>query len=202
MRKHLSVPAVSRELHFIAQNAAIVMDVIDNLADGPLFELTDAVNKKAAVDADRILRQLEREITESASAVLRVEWANTNRGDYWEPWARVFMPRGPKRRIASLGLVLGHSKMALRLVGWIWPRWGGLDGRQELTRVCAKKVGAVYLPYESRRYPGWTEDDGIIWFDEQLSLNTSLDNLRHNLHRRSRVFLKAARPVLEELADR
>lgn len=203
MRKHISIPAISREVHFIARNNPIVEDIFDNARDGPVFELTNAVWKKARIDADFLLRKLEAGITEAAAGILRVEWANTNRGEYWEPWARVFMPRGPKRRMASLGLVLGHTKMALRLIGWIWPRWGGLDGRQELARVCSKKIGDVCLPYEvPGRYPEWTEDDGIVWLDEQLSLRTSLQEISHTVSKRARAFLKVARPVLEELAHR
>lgn len=201
MRKLMNVAAISREMHFIARNHPIVEDVFDNTREGPVFELTSAVWKKARVDADFLLRKFETEITEAAAGILRVEWVNTNRGEYWEPWARVFMARGPKRRIASLGLVLGHTKMALRLTGWIWPRWGGLDGRQELARVCHKKISDVCLPYEvSGRYPGWTEEDGIVWFDEQLSLRTSLNEISYAIQKRTRAFLKAARPVLKELA--
>jgi hypothetical protein len=191
-------PAISREIEFAAREARTISDVLEG-PEGPLRELTDVVNQKAAVDSDRLLRNLELAITDSARGIVRVEWANTNRGDYWEPWARVFAPRGPKRRIAYLGLMLGHSKLALRLVGFLWPRWGGLDGRHELVRICRKRFPHVCLPYESSRYPGLGEEYGIVWFDAQLSVKTPLQEIRDALGKQARAFLRTASPVLKDL---
>jgi hypothetical protein len=202
MNKRISVPAVSHEMEFVARNWAVIEDLAENVKKGAVVDLTEMVWEKARVDVDRLLRALERAVTDAGDGTLRVLWANTNRGESWQPWARVYLSRGPKRKIADLGFTLCENKMALRLIGWIWPRWGGLDGRHRLARYCNNKVGDVFFPSErARRFPGWSDNDGVIWLDEQLTIRTTLDQITESVQRRARRFLKAARWPLIELSN-
>jgi hypothetical protein len=202
MKKTVVIPAITREIEFISRNAAVA-DQIWESQSGPLFELTYAVWERACASTDVLLRKLEEEVAAKVRGILRINWANTNRGNNWESWARVFMPKGPERRMATAGLHLGENLMALRLVGWMWPRWGGLDGRRELVRVCRKKIRRVCLASEyPARYPGWSEDDAVVWYDHQISIKSSLAEVAKDLGREARTFFKTARPVLVELANR
>jgi hypothetical protein len=195
----LKVPVVSRELDFFAQNAVVVEDVLDS-AKGPLLSLTEAVLTRAESDVDEILRKLEPVVSKAAKSIVRIDWVNTNRGENWHSWGRVFTPIGPKKRIASIGLYLDNEPMPLRLIAWLWPWRGGLDGRRELVRVCHKKVGNVLLASEHlERYPAWADDDGIVWYERKILSKTLFENLLPSLGTRAKKFLKAAKPVLIKL---
>jgi hypothetical protein len=196
MARKVSVPAISREIEFIALNWPAVEEVLDR--DGEqLSELTNAVWERAQADVYKLFRALEVEMSEVVRGLVRIDWINTDRGANWESWGSVFMPMGPKKRIAYVGFWLGEVPLALRLVGWIRPRYGGVDGRRRLVQQCERKVKGVCLPYDyPKRYPSLTEQHPVVWFDQQLSLTTALNTLAMDLRRASKIFFKAARPLL------
>lgn len=195
------VPAISPELAFCSRKWAIINDVLERENQRPIVEITEAVYERAWTHADVLFRRLEDAVTDGASGRLRPNWVNTNRGSNWASWARLFLPRG-RTRIGSIGLWLGYDATALRLFGWVWPRWGGLDGRRELVRVCRLKGVDACLPYEDpKKYPGMTQDDGVLWLDRQLSTRMPLESLAGIVKARSKAFCRVAKPVLARLAD-
>jgi hypothetical protein len=201
--KHLFVPAISREVEFTAHNVDTMVAVWESQPKSTLGELIEAVSKRANTDADKLLRALEVGISHALSGIVRIRWVNTNRGENWESQGKLYMPRGPMRRIGLAGLTLGEAPTPLRLFGWIWPRRGGSDGRRELVHRCQKKVRAVCLPHQNpARYPDWTEDDGVIWLDEQLSLRTPMRTIIKDVSHQAKVFFRATKPMLKELSER
>lgn len=201
MAKRLVVPALSPELIFMSRNWAIAEEILDRRSTDALTELTNAVFVRAGEHADTVFEKLEDAVSEEADGVLRIAWVNTNRAENWASWGRLYMPRG-RTRVGSAGLWLGFDALALRLIGWLWPRWGGLDGRRELVRRCQGRFKGVCLPYEHpEKYPGFTEDDGVLWLDRRLNERMSADDLAKDVAAEARRFFKAAKPVLRELAD-
>jgi hypothetical protein len=196
MATKVSTPAISREIEFIALNWPAVEEVLDR-DSGQLSELTNTVWERAQADVYKLCRALEAEISEAVRGLVRIDWANTDRGANWESWGSVFMPMGPKKRIAYVGFWLGEVPLALRLVAWIRPRYGGVDGRRRLVQRCESRLKSVCLPHDHpKRYPSLTEQHPAVWFDEQLGLTTALNTLATNLRRASKIFFKAARPLL------
>lgn len=197
----VKIPAISKDVEFAGHHLTIMEDVLDS-GKGPLRELTERVLDRAESDIEHTLLRLEDAVTSSAKSVVRVQWINTNRGYYWGSKARVFVPMGPRKRIASLGLYLDNQPMPIRLIGWAWPTRGGLDGRRELVRVCKKKLGnSVRLASEyPDDFPAWAEDDAIVWYEKPISLKTTLDDLVAEVKARARKFFKCARPLLTEFA--
>lgn len=107
--------------------------------------------------------------------------------------------RGHKRYLGSVGLKIERGKTPA-LIGWAYPR-SGLDGRRELTHVCAKKIAGVHLASDHpERYPGWQKnDDAVIWLREKLS-KRSLDEVAGAVSKRATLFFKIAKPTLNRLA--
>jgi hypothetical protein len=202
-RRHVVIPAISREIEFCAHNARTMEAVLDSDEGSPLAELTARVAQRANKDTDRLLRDLEAAVANALAKTIRLRWVNTNRAENWWSWGKVYMPRGPMRSIAHTGIILSDEPMPLRLIGWLWPRWGGIDGRREFVHRCSKKIKRVCLPHEdAKRYPGWTEEDGIIWLDEQLTLRTAYDDLLATVATQARRFFRSAKPILKALAER
>jgi hypothetical protein len=190
-------------MEFVAHNEITVSEILEKDSDSALWILTDAVHTRATMDVDYVLRELETAISSAIAGAARLNWVNTNRGMNWASWGRLYSPRGPLKRLGSAGLWLHDTLIPLRLVGWVWPKLGGLDGRRELVRVCQKKMKEVCLPHEHpKRYPGWKEDDGVVWFDEQLTLRSTLDGLSDRISKQAKRFFKLARPALQDLAAR
>jgi hypothetical protein len=173
-----------------------VEEVLDHEDHSALYTLTYDAFHRACNHADFIFRRLEESISARMAGTLRLEWVNTNRAENWASRARLFMPRA-RSNIGGAGLWLGYDATALRLFGWLWPRYGGLDGRREVVRVCKQKVSDVCLPYEHpEEYPGLTEDDGVLWLDERLTTKTSADELAERTSKQAKLFFRAAKPVL------
>lgn len=200
MDANIWMPALSPELAFLSRHWSTAEEIGAQKGNGKVKQLTEAVYERACVHADMVFKALEEAVSAKAGDILRIAWVNTNRGTNWASWARLYMPRS-RTRIASAGFWLGYDSMALRLIGWLWPQWGGLDGRRELVRICRSKVSATCLACEHpQKYPGLTEDDGIVWYDRKLSERLTTDDLASDLAQQARVFFKAAKPVLRELA--
>jgi hypothetical protein len=197
----LFVPAISPELSFISRNWSIVEEISVGKNDEPIREIADAVIDRGCADADVLLRRLEEAISDGLAGVLRIDWVNARRSRSWASRARLFMPKG-RTRIGTAGIWLGYDATALCLFGWIWPRYGGLDGRRELVRICRPRIPITCLPYEHpKKYPGLTEDDGVLWLDERLTARTRLDELTASVSTQARVFFRVSRPTLKMLAQ-
>jgi hypothetical protein len=200
--KALFIPAITKEVEFCAHNVTAMEAVLHNDRASPLRHLTHAVADRGNADAQKLLRALEAGISGTLVGIMRLNWVNTNRGENWASWGKLYMPRGPMRRVGSAGILLGEAPTPLRLLGWIWPRWGGLDGRRELVHLCQKKVKAVCLPHENAgRYPYWKDDDGVIWLDYQLTLRSSLADVVKGVSLEARRFFRVAKPILKKLAE-
>ena len=203
MTKLASLPMITPEVAFIANHSDYVEHILESERESKIGLLTQAVWSTATRDMEDILGRVEDGVKESLKGVVRITWVNTNRGEKWNSRARIFVPKGPKRQIGSMGFWLGDNEHALRFFGWVWPRRGGREGRREFVRRCKKRSYArVCLPIDDiKRFPGFVEDDGIIWFDEQLTRKTREDDLLDRVRKQARRFFKVARPILDELAD-
>jgi hypothetical protein len=203
-RRTVFIPGITREIEFCAHNARTMEAILHGDDErSALYRLTDSVASRANQDTDKLLRVMEAAVSDALAGIIRLKWVNTNRAENWESKGKLYMPRGPMRSMGSAGILLAETPTPLRLIGWIWPRRGGLDGRRELVHRCRKKLKAVCLAYENpTRYPEWTEDDGIVWLDEQLTLRSSFDDLVLNVSRQAKAFFRTAKPILKKLSDR
>jgi hypothetical protein len=198
----IKIPAITKEVDFVGRYATAIEEVLDS-GKGSLLDLTEKVVQRAESDVESTLRKLEEQVSHAAKSILRIEWINTSRGSNWHSKARLFVPMGPKKRIGSVGLYLDNEPMPIRLLGWVWPSKGGLDGRRELVRACRKKLRSDVLLASEHvdRFPGWADDDGIIWYEEGVSLRTSLEDLAADLKEHARKFFKCSAAVLTRLAE-
>jgi hypothetical protein len=201
--RRILIPAITREMEFCAHNARTMEAIFENEERSALGQLIGRVGLRANEDTDKLLRAVEAGVSDALTGIIRLNWVNTNRGENWWSWGKLYMPRGPMRRIGSAGILLAETPTPLRLIGWIWPRWGGMDGRRELVHTCRKKLKTVCLPQENlARYPDWTEDDGIVWLDDQLTLRSSFDEVVLTVARQAKTFFRMAKSILKKLSER
>lgn len=195
----VKIPAVSREMEFIATHA----DEADDIWEGNVSsiqrsvkELSDAVYVRADNDVVKLLGQLKNAVEEGANGLLRLNSWHWPRWQ-WEAYSDIHLGmRGRKKVVGWVGLHVGHGKEGFRLIGFMTPRRGGLDGRKKLALRCKKKITAVHLTRDDqKRYPRW--NDNLIWFEKKLSLQTSLDELRDELRQRAKTFFAIVKPLLK-----
>jgi hypothetical protein len=111
----------------------------------------------------------------------------------------MYMPKGPKKRLAVVGLHVGFGSLAGQLIGWVYPN-GGLDGRRNFARQCNLKNLKVHLVSDKAdQYPGW--DDCVVWFKKNLTLKTSRDDLIEEIAKETKLFFKIAKPLMRALAN-
>jgi hypothetical protein len=123
----------------------------------------------------------------------------------WRVEGPIFMARGRKKRIGWVGLSIDCGQMGPRLIGWVYPRRGGLDGRSQLAHTCQKKLPEmkVHLASEdSKRFPGWIgSGDGVVWLEKHLTQRISREELRKEIAIKSKRFFKTAKPLLKKIVE-
>jgi hypothetical protein len=205
MARHtIDIPAVSPEIEFIARHTADA----DAICDGLISvrprekELTKKVYDKADHDLFELMTKLQEEICLSLKGVLRVAWVKKRKSPYfWEHEGQLFMPRGPMTKpVGYVGITFGSGALQMKLIGWVYPK-GGIAGRKELTRFCDRKIiPPVRLVSEhADQYPQW--DDAVVWFERELTLETSYEDLRKEIAKSAGRFFRIARPILEKYAN-
>lgn len=200
MKRKIELPFVTSEVEFFARYSYLVNDVLSSERNSPIGELTWSVVERTISTVDANFRNIEESVSGALSGIARVGWVNTNRGRNWECWGRVYGPMGPKRRIGSIGFMMGDNEVALRLQGWFRPRWGGLDGRRWLVQKCRKRFPKIFLQDEfPERLPGEADYCGIIWLDYQLSTKSSRSEVLRLIARQSRMFVKTVMPLTRSL---
>jgi hypothetical protein len=193
----LRLPAVSREMEFVATHAEEVNDILDGYSkiDPALFSLSKAVSERANKDVEELLDRLKDTLEQGVDGLLRINNWHRPRWE-WELYSEIYSgARGRKKRIGWAGLRIGSGKERFRLIGFMNPRRGGLDGQKKLALACKKKIKQVHLTRdEQKRYPGW--DDNVIWFEKKLKLGTSLQELEQEVRKQTKTFFRLARPFL------
>jgi hypothetical protein len=100
------IPAISREVDFIARNITMA----DAICDGdirvaqPVRELTAAVYHRANGVVEALLLDLEAGVDRAVRGVVRIKWTNGNRSLYWGNDARIFNAHGRKKQAGWAGL--------------------------------------------------------------------------------------------------
>lgn len=196
----IEIPAISREIEFIANHADEADDIHDNavqIEPPELKQLFTSVYRRADEGVKELLYGLGGAFQEGTSDYLRLEkWPKCK---HWQVSTSIHSLGKKPRQIGYTGLLVGYGNIGLNLIGWVFPR-GGLHGRKHLCYVCRKKFAATHLASENPvRYSDW--EDCVIWFDEPLTLRTSREELRRALREQARHFFKTATPVLEKLAN-
>ncbi len=197
MSKQLRVPAISREVEFIAQHTAEAGAVYDEEIRVPeaVKELTVAVYDRAEADVASLLRTLQAELSRTLQGLLRIRWVGGDLGGRAEGYGPIYNAHGRKKQTGWVGIYLGHYDMALRLFGWVSPK-GGLDGRRKLARACTGKIKGVRVVSDHRKdYPEWVEDC-VVWFDRKLTLKDTRDELRTEVGLCAKRFFKIANRYL------
>jgi hypothetical protein len=170
MSKRFFVPAISREVEFIAEHTAEVDAVYEEEIRVPeaVKELTEAVYDRAEADIKDLLLAVEADVSRAMRGLLRVKWVGGDLGGRAESKGPIYNAHGPKKEMGWVGIYLGHYEMALRLVGWVWAK-GGLDGRRRMASACARKIKDVCVVSDHRdKYPEWFGGDCVVWFDRKL----------------------------------
>lgn len=198
MSKDLYVPAISREVEFIVKHVSIA-DAIYNedlRVSVPIEQLTQAVYDRADVHMESLLFALEEAVSQAVKGIVRIKWANTNRGDYWRIYGTVYKVHG-KKKLGSAGVFFPrYYGKPLHLIGWSQPL-GGLDGRKTIARACLGKLDNVKVVSEHpKEYSEWPHnDDVVIWFDQKLTPATPRDELCSELCLRAKRFFKIVKQV-------
>jgi hypothetical protein len=195
------LPAISHEIHFIAQHTEEA-DAISNRhikIDESLAKLSDAVYARADDDVAALLEELSAVVDLGLKDLLRTKWVRLSTGNR-SINGSIYMPKGPKKRLAMIGLHVGFGSLAGKLIGWVYPK-GGLDGRRNFARHCNLKNLKVHLVSDNAdKYAGW-EDDCVVWFRKNLTLKTSRDDLMNEIAKESKRFFKVAKPLMRALAN-
>jgi hypothetical protein len=195
----VKIPAVSREMEFIATHTEEANDVWDGNVqkiDPAVEQLSKAVYVRANNDVAELLKQAEGVVDEGAKGHVRLNnWHGTGRD--WYVYSEIYWgTRGRKKSIGWAGLQVGYGMQGFRLIGYMRPRRGGLDACKRLALACQKKIKGIHITGDHyKKYPGWP--DSIIWFDKKLSLTTSLDELHRELKRRAQTFFRVVMPLLK-----
>jgi len=197
MSMQFRVPAISREVEFIAQYTAEADAVYNGEIRVPeaVKELTKAVYDRAEDDIKDLLHVLQEEVKRAVQGLLRIRWVGGDLGGRAEGYGPIYNAHGRKKQTGWVGIYLGHYDMALRLFGWVSPK-GGLDGRRKLARACTGKITGVRVVSDHRKdYPEWVEDC-VVWFDRKLTLKDSRDELRTEVGLCAKRFFKIAKRYL------
>ena len=175
------------------------MDAIwdgDIKIDESLAMLSDEVSRKAEKDAVVLLEKIKLAVDLGSKGLLRIKWGRVKEGK-WEITGTLHMPKGPGKRLAWIGMVIGHGPRAGQIFGWVYPK-GGLDGRRYFARKCnLKKFGVHLVSDYTDKYTGW--DDCVIWLKAGLTLKTSRDELDDEIKERTTRFFKIAKPLMSAL---
>jgi hypothetical protein len=117
------------------------------------------------------------------------------RGD-WEIYSETYWgAKGRKKSVGWTGLHVGYGKEGFRLIGFMKPRGGGLDGQKKLALACKKKIKQLHLTRDDpKRYPGW--GDYVIWFDKKLDVQQTREELVAEMGKQAKTFFKVAKPLL------
>ena len=198
MSKQTYVPAISREVEFIAKNIseadAIYFDD-DIYVEELVKDLTEAVYDRANGTVEELLGRLEEEVLCAVKGVVRIEWVNTDRKLYWSSKGRVYNAHGRKKRIGLAGIDLPcYIRNPPRLIGWVYVL-GGQDGRRKLVRACDGKIFARVASDHPKEYSNGYSDC-VIWFDEKLTLATRRDELRKELGLCAKRFFKVVKRIM------
>jgi hypothetical protein len=199
MRK-VKFPAVTHELDFISKHSDEADDIRDgNVKIDPLLkDMSDAVYKRAQADVTALLDHLKNCLQGSADGQRLNNWHWPRYEGGWEIYSDIFSgTKGRKKRIGWAGLHVGYGREGFRLIGFMKPRIGGLDGQRRLWAVAKKKMKRIHLTRDNHnRYPGWA--DYIIWLDQELTLSTSLEELENELRKETKTFFKIVTPLLNK----
>lgn len=191
------IPAISHELEFIANHTDEADDIWDEAIeiDPDLRQLSNTVYERADLDAGKLLKYMSAAISEGADGVFRVDNWHWRLGK-WEIWSEIYSgTRGRKKRVGSVGLDVGYGKVGFRLIGWMNPGRGGLDGRKRFALACKKRIEQVHLVSEYQKsYPGWS--DCVIWFEKKLTVQTSREELRAEIVEQAKKLAAIAKPLL------
>jgi hypothetical protein len=195
-KSHL--PAVSRELEFIANHIDDALDIWNNNVKVSSFvkRLSDAVYGRADADAKMLLDQIKPAVENGArSNALRINNWHKPR-DEWEVYSEIYLgAKGPKKSVGWAGLHVGYGKEEFRLIGFMNLRRGGVDGRKRFASACKQRIKQVHLTTDdATRYAGWA--DCVIWFEKKLTSRLSLEELHSDVTKQTRVFLMIAKPPL------
>ena len=191
-----AIPAISREVEFIARNAYVADAVCEDRIDVPprVKELTGMVCDRANAAVQVLLKALEVEVKRIVSGIVQIEWINKDRQYYWASECRVQKLRSRKSGVRWAGIYLHCGRDALRLIGWMYPK-GGRDGRKKLARACDGVKVASECPKD---YPAAESglDSCVVWLDQRLSPATDRDELKKTVGLAAKRFFRVARGFL------
>jgi hypothetical protein len=194
---NLKFPAVSPEVEFIATHSDEADDIwYDNVKVAPMVkELSDTVYSRADKDVERLLDNLASAMEKGAHGLFRINNWHWPR-DEWERYSDMYSGlRGRKKSVGWVGLHVGSGKEGFRLIGFMNPNRGGLDGRKKFTLASQKKNKQIHLTRDDpKRYPGW--NDCVIWFEKKLTLQTTIEELASDVTKETRNFFLIAKPLL------
>jgi hypothetical protein len=202
-RTGATIPAVSHELQFISYHAVEADEILqgDIAVVPPLRELLQRVYDRANEDACKLLEDSLTSLQAGVRRLVRLEMTKP-RGNPWEIYGALFAgARGRKRRIGGFGFHVGYGQEGFRLIGYLIPRRGGLDGRLQLVHACKKKLPKMKVHLaadDSKRYPDW--NNCVVWFSKDLHRKVSHQNLQREIATASRRFFKVASPLLKKLS--
>jgi hypothetical protein len=141
----LSIPAISREVEFLARHSDEADEIWDDNieADAVVRELLDDINERAKRSVLQLLNCVQSAVDIALHDLLRSNWGRISPED-WALRGVVYMSaRGPKKTIGSAGFYI-ECRDVPKLIGWVYTR-GGLDGRRRRRREADPKESKAVL---------------------------------------------------------
>ena len=202
------VPALTPELSFCLKHwqqlDAISEDrtgIIQEKVGSELRELVNKIYGNGGRDIkDRIIPITE-SITAELRGMARIDWSLRKIEDYWGACGNLYRPHGRKNLIGYLGTyyVDWHETPYVVLV--TWPK-GGNDGQKQLVEECREKWkgSLIMTKNEPEDWPVWEQEPGVVFEKYALSAKTSVTELKADIGRTAKDFIRIAIPVLQKLA--
>lgn len=182
------IGAISEELEFVAKNSNEIDDVLEKKVrvDAHISALTERISGRVNEEAKQLVEAMSVSLSNALKGIARVTWQRF-KVRIWEKEGALYGPKGPKKKIGSVGLNITYQ-MSPRLVGWYFPP-GGIEGHRRAESL-SKKVCKVYLPEDRPdSLPGWGRC--LIWLDKPLTSKTTYDQLEHVTNDSAMRFFKA-----------
>jgi hypothetical protein len=198
----ITVPAISREIEFIAHHAndADAVRADKNFEPKWLKKLTDKVYVRADADVQELLLDLEDEITHVLNKIIHLPWKRY-KFDWWEVNSPVYLSQRHRKEIGWLFLTVSFgTKSDPRIIGSFILNRGGQDALQRFSQFCRNRKLRVHLVGDNRaNYAIWEGGDGIVWFDKKVSSKDSREALKREIGKSAKEFFKIAKLAIKAI---
>lgn len=196
-------PELSLSLKHWQQMDAVQEDkagIIEKRFGRELAMLVEKIYDRVGRDVKDRIVPITKSIDDDLRGMARIDWTQRNIESNWGAYGDLYSARGPKKRLAYLGVYLTGWKGKPHLILVVWPNGG--DGGQkrfldEWRQNRRRDLDSMKDKLED--WPGWEQGPAIIFHSHAIDEWTTLDKLKLNASQAAAKFLKFAIPILRKL---